>query len=100
MRDKNGEDITANFTKRTRNLLFILLLYSEKSAKGIEIHTLDEALWQEMNENSARNNRNVYMRKLRMLLESVGGIEVVNDKYTTAWRPATTCSSTTTRHAR
>ena len=80
VRDKNGEDITANFTKRTRNLLFILLLYSEKSAKGIEIHTLDEALWQEMNENSARNNRNVYMRKLRMLLESVGGIEVVNDK--------------------
>lgn len=80
VRDKDGEDITASFTKRTRNLLFILLLYSEKSTKGIEIHTLDEALWQEMNENSARNNRNVYMRKLRKLLESVGGIEVVNDK--------------------
>lgn len=80
VRDKDGEDITASFTKRTRNLLFILLLYSEKSNKGIEIHTLDEALWQEMNENSARNNRNVYMRKLRKLLESVGDIEVVNDK--------------------
>ena len=80
VRDKDGEDITASFTKRTRNLLFILLLYSEKSTKGIEIHTLDEALWQEMNEKSERNNRNVYMRKLRKLLESVGGIEVVNDK--------------------
>lgn len=80
VRDKDGQDITASFTKRTRNLLLILLLYSEKSDKGIEIHTLDEALWQEMNENSARNNRNVYMRKLRMLLESVGDIEVVNDK--------------------
>lgn len=78
--DKNGADITSLFTRRTRNLLLILLLHSERSSKGIEIHMLDEALWQEMNEEAARNNRNVYMRKLRVLLEKVGKVEVVNDK--------------------
>lgn len=78
--DSNGEDITPLFTRRTRNLLFILLLYSERDEKGIEIRQLDEALWQEMNEESARNNRNVYIRKLRMLLTKIGDIEIINDK--------------------
>lgn len=80
VRDRNGEDITSLFTRRTRNLLLMLLLHSEKSSKGIEINQLDEALWQEMNEDSARNNRNVYMRKLRVLLEKVGKVEIINDK--------------------
>lgn len=80
VKDKEGNDITAQFTKRTRNLLLILLLHSETGKKGIEIHRLDETLWQEMDEESARNNRNVYMRKLRVLLEKVGNIEIVNDK--------------------
>lgn len=80
IKDKEGNDITAQFTKRTRNLFMMLLLHSEASKKGIEIHKLDETLWQEMDEESARNNRNVYMRKLRLLLETVGVIEVVNDK--------------------
>lgn len=80
VKDRDGNDITPQFTKRTRNLLLMLLLHSETNNKGIEIHLLDEALWQEMNEESARNNRNVYMRKLRVLLEKVGDIEIVNDK--------------------
>lgn len=78
--DRNGEDITSLFTRRTRNLLLMLLLHSERNSKGIEIHILDEALWQEMNDESARNNRNVYMRKLRVLLEKIGNVEIVNDK--------------------
>lgn len=80
VRNRDGEDITSQFTRRTRNLLLMLLLHSEKNSKGIEIHRLDEALWQEMNEEAARNNRNVYMRKLRILLEKVGNMEITNDK--------------------
>lgn len=80
VRDRNGEDITSLFTRRTRNLLIILLLYSERDKKGIEIRQLDEILWEGMNEEAARNNRNVYIRKLRMLLTKVGDIEIVNDK--------------------
>lgn len=78
--DRNGDDITAQFTKRARNLLIMLLLHSATDNKGIEIHVLDEVLWQDMNEEAARNNRNVYMRKLRILLEKVGNIEITNDK--------------------
>lgn len=78
--DSKGDDITMQFTKRTRNLLLLLLLYSENHDSGIDMHLLDETLWQDMDEDAARKNRNVYMRKLRLLLEQVGDIEIQNDK--------------------
>lgn len=78
--DKKGNDITSKFTPRTRNLLMMLFLHSAIKDKGIEIRQLDEALWANMSDEAARNNRNVYMRKLRVLLEEVGDIEISNDK--------------------
>lgn len=80
VKDKNGKDITANFTPRAKSLLVILLLYSEKYPQGILVKKLDDTIWSDKDEESARNNRNVYMRKLRLLLESIGPIEVTNDK--------------------
>lgn len=80
MKDKNGKDITADFTPRAKSLLVILLLYSEKYPQGILVKKLDDTIWSDKDEESARNNRNVYMRKLRLLLESIGPIEVTNDK--------------------
>lgn len=80
VKDKNGKDITADFTPRAKSLLIILLLYSEKYPLGILVKRLDDTIWADKDEESARNNRNVYMRKLRLLLESIGHIEVTNDK--------------------
>lgn len=80
VKDKNGKDITADFTPRAKSLLVILLLYSEKYPQGILVKKLDDTIWSDKDEESARNNRNVYMRKLRLLLESIGPIEVTNDK--------------------
>lgn len=80
VKDKNGKDITADFTPRAKSLLIILLLYSAKYPQGILVKKLDDTIWEDKDEESARNNRNVYMRKLRLLLESIGNIEVTNDK--------------------
>lgn len=80
VRDKEGNDITSLFTPRTKSLLIILFLYSEKYEKGILMKKLDEYIWNDKDEESARNNRNVYMRKLRVLLEKIGNIEIPNDK--------------------
>lgn len=78
--DKDGNDITSSFSKRLRDLLLILTLYTQKDNKGIEMHEIDDSLWQNMSEVSARNNRNVNISKLRMLLEKVGEAEILNDK--------------------
>lgn len=80
VKDINGVDITPKFTSRIRDLLIMLIVYSEKDEKGISYETLDEAIWFDKDEKSAKNNRNVYMRKLRVLLEEIGNMEIAYDK--------------------
>ena len=77
VRDKDGSDITSNFTPRLKHLLILLILYTEKNAQGILASKTTEILWPEKEETAARNNRNVNLRKLRVLLESIGDMEVM-----------------------
>lgn len=80
--DKTGENITGSFSPTLRNLLLVLILYSNGPKKGIISSKLDELLWGDKDENSARNNRNVSIRKLRILLENVGEVPVTtNNNY-------------------
>ena len=71
VRDKDGNDITSNFTPRLKHLLILLILYTEKNAQGILASKTTEILWPDKEETAARNNRNVNLRKLRVLLESI-----------------------------
>lgn len=79
VRDIDGNDITGAFTPRLKSLLILLVLYTEKSKQGILTKKATDILWADKDEDSARNNRNVTLRKLRVLLEKVGDIEVVSD---------------------
>lgn len=79
VRDKKGCDITANFTPRLKQLLILLVLYSEKYSQGILASKATEILWPDKEETAARNNRNVTLRKLRILLESIGDVEIITE---------------------
>ena len=79
VRDKEGNDITANFTPRLKHLLILLILYTEKNPNGILTSKTTGILWPDKEETAARNNRNVNLRKLRVLLESIGDVEVVTE---------------------
>lgn len=80
VRDKEGNDITASFTSRLKHLLILLILSSEKNVQGILVSKITKILWPEKEETAARNNRNVTLRKLRVLLESIGDMEIVTEK--------------------
>lgn len=77
--DKEGNDITGAFTPRLKSLLILLVLYTEKNKHGILTKKATDILWSDKEEESARNNRNVTLRKLRVLLEKVGDVEVISD---------------------
>lgn len=79
VRDIDGNDITGAFTPRLKSLLILLVLYTEKNKQGILTKKATDFLWSDKEEESARNNRNVTLRKLRVLLEKVGDVEVVSD---------------------
>lgn len=79
VRDKNGKDITTSFTPLLKSLLSLLILYSQSEKKGIPVKQLNEILWMDKDELAARNNRNVALRKLRVLLDEVGTVEIIKE---------------------
>lgn len=78
VKNKDGEDITAQFSPMLKHLLVLLILFTEKDGKGISGSKLIQYLWSDKSEESAKNNRNVYLSKLRVLLEKIGDIEIIN----------------------
>lgn len=78
--DKDGEDITDLFTPTLKSLLILLVLYTCKDNKGISGNKLIQTLWFDKTEESAKNNRNVYMSKLRNILDRLSGVRILNQK--------------------
>lgn len=74
--DKEGNNITGQFTPTLKALTVLLILHSCKDTNGIISNKLNRTLWPYKPEDTANNNRNVYISKLRPLLESVGDISV------------------------
>jgi len=77
--DRKGANITASFPPTLKQLFLFLFLYTIKNGKGVSSAKLDEVLWFDKSGESARNNRNVNISKLRTVLEEIGGVEVVNE---------------------
>ena len=76
--DKSGKDTTKDFSPILKYLLILIVLYTHKTQKGISSIKLEEILWPGKTDEAARNNRNVNLRKLRMLLETIGDYEIIN----------------------
>lgn len=77
--DKDGTNITANLSPTITHILVLIILYSVKNTQGISTQELTDILWYDKDSDSARNNRNVNMSKLRLILKNVGNIELVNN---------------------
>jgi len=76
VKDNKGNDITGMFTPTLKYLLVLLILYTQKDARGISGKKVIQLLWFDKDEVSAKKNRNVYFSKLRSIFESVGGVEI------------------------
>lgn len=76
--NKDGINITGEFSPTIKQLMVFLLLNSVKNDKGTTSQRLDETFWFGMDKENASNNRRVNIRKLRLLLLNVGNIEIVN----------------------
>lgn len=72
--DKEGLNITGQFTPIIRQMFLYCLLKFIDSGKGVTSENLEELLWFDLDKAKAVNNRNVNIRKLRILLDKVGDI--------------------------
>ena len=76
--DGEGNNITGDFTPTLKQLFLFLLLNSIKNGKGTTSQCLDETFWFDMSKSSASNNRNVNIRKLRLIIDKIGDIHITN----------------------
>lgn len=74
--DKNGNDISNQFTPKLKQLFLIILLYSQRSKNGISTAELTDILWLGHSSQNAKNSRGVTIRKLRLILESLNKVEI------------------------
>jgi two-component SAPR family response regulator len=82
--DKDGNDITKEFSPMLKLLFILILLHTFKGGKGISSVKLKDTLWFDKTEESAKNNRGVSLNKLRMIFDLVGQINIKsNNSYWT-----------------
>jgi len=74
--NKEGIDITMEFTPKIKSLFLVILLHSTKSRNGITTEELTEIVWPEHSYKSAKNSRGVTIRKLRLILEQLNKVEI------------------------
>jgi len=82
--NKEGEDITDEFTPKVKSLFLVILLHSTKSKNGITTEELTGIVWPEQDFKSAKNSRGVTIRKLRLILEQLDKVEILfqRDRWT------------------
>jgi DNA-binding SARP family transcriptional activator len=77
--DHHGTNIASALSPMLKQLFLYIFLNTSKNSRGVASTKLDEVLWNDKFGESARNNRNVNISKLRTILEKVEGFEFVND---------------------
>ncbi|MBS1603384.1 MAG: galactose oxidase [Bacteroidetes bacterium] len=77
--DKDGVDITRQFTPLIRELFLLILLYSVRKGTGVSSDKLTEILWSDKSTAAARNNRSVNIAKLKTLLDRLGHVQLSKD---------------------
>lgn len=72
--DSNGNDITGQFAPIIRQIFLFCLLEHTNTGKGVTSERIEELFWYDLNKAKATNNRNVNIRKLRLLLQEIGNV--------------------------
>lgn len=79
--NKKGNDISEHFTPIIKQLLLRCMLENFETGIGVTSKKLEETIWFDMDKASATNNRNVNIRKLRLLLQDVGNVTLTKDHF-------------------
>ena len=75
VRDREGEDISARFTGKIRQLFCMLL---RRGKRGISSKHLSSILWPDRPESETKNVRGVTIHKLRSLFAQMDGLSLVS----------------------
>jgi DNA-binding SARP family transcriptional activator len=75
--NKEGIDISANISRKLKEMFALILLNSRQNGKGITSEKLSTILWPDSDYHQQKNSRNSAIVKLRTLLKDVDGLEIL-----------------------
>ncbi|WP_372949944.1 LamG-like jellyroll fold domain-containing protein [Mariniphaga sp.] len=75
--DRDGNDISALFTPKVKELFLFILIATLKNQNGASVSEIDEQLWSGLPAKKVSNNRAVTLNKLRKILQKFDGVEIV-----------------------
>jgi len=75
--DRDGNDISAQFTPKVKELFLFTLLSTIKNQNGALVAEIDEKLWPGLPAKKVANNRAVTLNKLRKIVQNFEGVEIV-----------------------
>lgn len=75
--DRDGNDISARFTPKVKELFLFILLATLKNQNGASVSEIDEHLWPGLPAKKVANNRAVTLNKLRKIVQNFDGVEIV-----------------------
>jgi two-component SAPR family response regulator len=82
--DREGKDVTRQFTPLLKEIFLMILVHTFKDGKGIASDKLYETIWADKPLKDARNNFSVNIVKLKTILEKIGSTAI--SKETGKWR--------------
>jgi DNA-binding SARP family transcriptional activator len=77
--DCEGKNLSNGFTPTTKQFFLKILLASIKNKRGLTSEELRNIFWPDKDYNNARNNRNVNINRLRLLLRNVGNLNIAKE---------------------
>ena len=92
--DSEGEEITALFTPKLKQLFLLLLVHSSRGVNGISSNALTELIWgSEASSKNTKSLRSVSILKLRKILERMDRVEILftSNRYLLQFTGSVTC---------
>ncbi|GJM63059.1 hypothetical protein [Persicobacter diffluens] len=78
--DREGQDISHKITPKLKQILLLIICYPYNHGRGISSSEMTELVWPTATKSSGKNNRSISIRRLRLILEEIEGVEIVHDK--------------------
>jgi len=76
--DKEGNDITRQFTSKIKELFLFILFGTLKNQNGASVSEINEQLWPGLPAKKVTNNRAVTLNKLRKILAKMDGAKIIS----------------------
>ncbi|BDD05435.1 hypothetical protein [Aureibacter tunicatorum] len=74
--DHAGNEISDQFTEKPRQLFLIILFFPYLHGRNISSQEIVDILWPNAEKSKSRNNRSITIKRLRLLLSPIEGVEI------------------------